>query len=1046
MKNCPKCNRQLEDDASFCSECGSAVYSFDQPSFASEKTRLDIESGTGPNSFATEKTAYGDSPLSIDHLIGEMVFGYKIIEEIGQGGMGVVYKADHPNIGKTVAIKFLLPAFSKSEQFVIRFEREAKAMVSLSNPYHPNIVKIENMGEYKGLYFLIMEYIPGRPLDEVIHEKERLDWQEAIRIAKQILLALKTAHSRGMLHRDIKPGNILIADNGIVNVVDFGLVKMMGIGEEISINEARSRMNNSTVSDARTAGISLSVEGSPIGTFDYMSPEQHHGESNLDERTDIYSFGMTLYKMIAGKIARFGSSPFSSIDSSIPERLDTICMKCLAEDKNDRYRNVDLVLIELDQVLRNRKVLRSKEGSCTFPKNGKKKSKVKSGQADGGSRRAIPSVAKKIFPLQQWISLLPSMNLQLVLKNFLSRISKINIGLIHLFFSFSLVITSPFFLPYGEFTGVMISIISKVVLLAKRWGRMHRTELALYWLSTLWEIYIIEGCITSGKFDTDFPLGLILWMLFFSYCESFKIEKVSLGIITSLIFGFTYLIKKRKKRLETESAIYWLGISFFIIIYLTVFYQNIIQQPTVDVEWGFLEFNLFNSKENEILNPYYEKCNLLGLLTGTIISLIVGSVAILKRRGEMIRAELFVYWVGTSSVLSFAFIQFLQYFTSFFSDLRLLDYFTIALLPFVLNTFLFIKISRDWNEKRDDETKIESKSKPHRSEKEKHRGERRRHKDSMILRWFVLLMLILASAGGLYYTFQREERQPTHVGPPGQSTTINLGKGIKLDFVWIPPGEFTMGSPVSEEGHYKDESPQHLVRIKKGFWMGKYEVTYEQYLQYVRAGAGREPEKNDNDAWTNLSGHPVVDISWDDAIGFCQWLSHETGKAFRLPTEAEWEYACRSGTDTALYTGPLTIVEYGNGPELDSIAWYRGNSGNGYPYQTGYDSSNWSKTQYKFDRTGTRKVGQKAPNSWGLHDMIGNVREWCKDWFGSNYYQISPKRNPQGPPPGWRRVIRGGSWFSGASACRAASRERRRPESQEDTIGFRVVTSSLLPE
>jgi len=287
---------------------------------------------------------------------------------------------------------------------------------------------------------------------------------------------------------------------------------------------------------------------------------------------------------------------------------------------------------------------------------------------------------------------------------------------------------------------------------------------------------------------------------------------------------------------------------------------------------------------------------------------------------------------------------------------------------------------------------------------------------------------------------QKRREAAARVPEPGQENTVDLGGGVKLELVWIPSGEFIMGSPDSEAGRDSDEGPQHKVKITSGFWMGKYEVTYDQYMRYVRTGGGREPQKDSDDSWTNLPGHPVVDISWDDSVGFCQWLSRKTGKSFRLPTEAEWEYACRAGTSTALYNGPLTIKGARNGPELDSIAWYGGNSGVGYPYSTGYDSSGWSEKQYDHTRTGTRKVGQKKPNSWGLYDMIGNVWEWCQDWKGS--YSSGTQVDPQGPSSGSGRVLRGGSWSNYAGNCRSANRRNDSPDSRYHDIGFRIVLSA----
>jgi len=240
---------------------------------------------------------------------------------------------------------------------------------------------------------------------------------------------------------------------------------------------------------------------------------------------------------------------------------------------------------------------------------------------------------------------------------------------------------------------------------------------------------------------------------------------------------------------------------------------------------------------------------------------------------------------------------------------------------------------------------------------------------------------------------------------PGKETVIDLGDGVEMEFVWIPPGEFTMGSPSGEKGRKADEGPIRNVTISKGFWMGKYEVSQEQYAQMT----GENPSKFKGDH------HPVERVSWDDGAAFCRVLTTKTGKAFRLPTEAEWEYACRAGTTTIYHAGE-------NESDLAKAGWYKGNSGGM-----------------------THPVGKKEPNAWGLHDMHGNVWEWCWDWYGS--YSSGSQADPRGPASGKRRVYRGGSWsrFDGAGYCRAARRSVNYFPGHPDAagIGFRVARSSV---
>jgi formylglycine-generating enzyme required for sulfatase activity len=239
----------------------------------------------------------------------------------------------------------------------------------------------------------------------------------------------------------------------------------------------------------------------------------------------------------------------------------------------------------------------------------------------------------------------------------------------------------------------------------------------------------------------------------------------------------------------------------------------------------------------------------------------------------------------------------------------------------------------------------------------------------------------------------------------GKGWSIVLPGNVALDLVWIAPGNFTMGSPASETGHIPDERPQTQVILTKGFWLGKYEVTQEQYQALVGTNPSNFKEVG-KDA-------PVETVSWDDAMAFCQKLNAQerasgrlpAGYTFTLPTEAQWEYACRAGT-----TGPYYATDLG------AIAWYADNSG-----------------------STTHPVGTKQPNAWGLYDMLGNVWEWCADWSGP--YPDGSVTDPVGPLSGASRVLRGGSWHIVAADCRSACRRDNDPGSRNFYFGFRLALS-----
>lgn len=257
-------------------------------------------------------------------------------------------------------------------------------------------------------------------------------------------------------------------------------------------------------------------------------------------------------------------------------------------------------------------------------------------------------------------------------------------------------------------------------------------------------------------------------------------------------------------------------------------------------------------------------------------------------------------------------------------------------------------------------------------------------------------------------------------------------KGAQQRLRWIPPGRFLMGSPPTEAGRYADEGPQHWVMLTKGYWLGETPVTQALWCAVMTSNPSRFVGDD----------QPVEQVSWNDCQTFIERLNRSLdGLVTRLPTEAEWERACRAGTTTATWVGDLTMRGVNDAPELDAIAWYGGNSGVGFDLDNDHDSSGWPERQDPHTRAGTRPVGHRQANPYGLHDMLGNVFEWCQDatesWGRS--YISEPAVDPVPLKQGSYRVIRGGSWFSSAGYLRAALRHVNARDDRNDNLGFRLA-------
>ena len=242
-----------------------------------------------------------------------------------------------------------------------------------------------------------------------------------------------------------------------------------------------------------------------------------------------------------------------------------------------------------------------------------------------------------------------------------------------------------------------------------------------------------------------------------------------------------------------------------------------------------------------------------------------------------------------------------------------------------------------------------------------------------------------------------------------------FGQSVTLDMVVIPDGKFVMGSPSTEEGRDDSEGTQRTVTVP-GFFIGRFPITQVQY----QAVMGKNP------SYFKGANRPVERVSWNDAVAFCKKLSQMTGRPYRLPSEAEWEYACRASTTTPFHFGPTITTDLANyrGTDKESFGW----------------SGSYGQGPKGIYREGTTEVGSFPPNAFGLFDVYGNVLEWCQDVWHENYEDAPTDGSA------WReggnqeiRVRRGGSWFDSPRYCRSAYRSSSTPANRSDFVGFRVV-------
>jgi len=298
---------------------------------------------------------------------------------------------------------------------------------------------------------------------------------------------------------------------------------------------------------------------------------------------------------------------------------------------------------------------------------------------------------------------------------------------------------------------------------------------------------------------------------------------------------------------------------------------------------------------------------------------------------------------------------------------------------------------------------------------------------------------------------ERERHASEQAAAEAERRLEELARLHLPEMVLVNAGSFMMGC-VDEQGGecYDDEKPAHPVTITDDFYLGKYPVTNAQYSAFLNE-KGNQTECGVQ--WIDLSGkwsdaarchilaegnifraesgyenHPVVYVSWYGAKAYCDWLIAKTGRNYRLPTEAEWEYAARGG-----HLAPARQTKYAGRNNADEVAWYWENSGDKRL------SGSWDADILKTNNCQPRSVGAKNANVLGLYDMSGNVWEWCNDWYDADYYKNSPIKYPKGPNSGTLSVLRGGSWYDNASYVRVAVRMEGDPKGQAIEIGFRVA-------
>jgi formylglycine-generating enzyme required for sulfatase activity/serine/threonine protein kinase len=930
--------------------------------------------GPGPKSGGhpaelTEFLAPAESPDELGRL-----GTYRVLAILGHGGMGVVFRAEDPHLERLVALKAMLPSLATSPSAKERFFREAKAAAALK---HPHIVTIHQVGEDRGAPFLAMEFLEGESLDDRLRREGRLPPSEALRIGEQIARGLAAAHGKGLIHRDIKPGNIWLegqaggsATAGHVKILDFGLARALADQTH------------------------LTQTGAIVGTPAYMAPEQATGRS-VDQRCDLFSLGCVLYRMLTGELPFKGSDTLAILSAlaldtppapaelrdDVPAAVSDLVMELLEKNPEDRPHSAEAVAERLAALAQASVWDGRRPGTATRSPVRAEKTRARSGSARQGGRWAAMAGAvvlvlllvglALVFALQRrtgtLVVNLTEPDVEVLIDGdgksagVVSGVARLDLlpgehrlivkrGSDELF-------SAPFTIKRG----------AEVVIDAK-WSPQHYTnslgmEFVLVPRGKSWlgggggqpgtkQVEIKED-FYLGKYEvTQEDWGKVMGAMPSNFSRAGRGKDTVKDIPDAELKRFPVenvswdeaqlFLKEMNKRDRQEGWVYRL--------------------PT-EVEWEYAcRGGPKSDKLDSAFDFYFDK---------PLAQLQPEQGNIEHGQGLQRPCK-----VGSYPPNSLGLYDMHGNVWEWCDDEEKVD----------KGASLRVSRGGGWN----------SISAACRAARRKplapwHRGSSHG------------LRVARVPVGKEIVKILAEEKK----APPEAKLPPTFNNDLGMEFVLVPRGKSWLGGGGGKPGDKE-------VEFKEDFYLGKYEVTQEEWgkvmgampSHFSRAGGGKDAVKDIPDA--ELKRFPVEMVSWDDAQEFLRELNKrdkQEGWVYRLPTEAEWEYACRGGPMSDRLDSAFDFY-------LDKPV------GQLQPEQANFEHGKGMKR--------TCKVGSYPPNKLGLYDMHGNVWEWCDD----------EEKVDKGAS---QRVIQGGSWDFDSGHCRAANRHAGPPSVRYDNLGVRLA-------
>lgn len=892
--------------------------------------------------------------------------GYRVIRKINQGGMSTVYLAIQKSVGREVALKVMSPALNADPVFSERFQREANIVGQLS---HPNIIAIYDIGCHQNLNYIAMDYLPGG----TIHDKMKagMTTEEVLKIVKEIAVALNVAHNKWFVHRDIKPENILFRADGTAVLTDFGVAK--------AVSSSSSVTNSGTV----------------VGTPYYMSPEQARGKT-LDRRSDLYSLGIVFYEMLTGtvpfkadEVVAIAIKHLTQPVPNLPPQYaiyQSILEKLLAKSPDDRFQSGSELVTAIETI-----------------------QSTLSGIPNNPSNYTDPS-SMGVMALFKALVFTSYAALKLQAKKLLEKILKWRWTPNRGFYKRPTVKVTEIRTESNNDDEHRETIVSTRIQkaahfeesLGSKFSYITRTFTWIFILSIIWSSFSVGMVRIDAHHSKMIPVIVSDAMLSTAgVIEGYTNKVVGEPEIQHTAKPNLEMLSYQPERKPSPTA------------------DDLLEQEMAALEQMSLERYNSDVGNYEIVSPVSDEQFSDTQLAADLIdnsngdsgnnsinnNLIASDVASIDQISDDL----------TSDTLSLAENN--------------LDNITEESLS------TSIEDGTDSNEVTENTVTSEAEVKPATAPKPAPKPTyaltvntkpedarvrilniRAKYRDGIKLQNGRYKIEVSKKGYGTIVQNVRLRNKPLTLKyvlrkdiRVGDSIIDTLQVGGKSpEMVIIPRGTFVMGD--KDERHL---SPERKVRIQQQLAVSKYEVTFDDYEKFAKATNRSIPKDNR----FGKGNRPVINVNWNNAVAYAEWLSKQTGETYRLPSESEWEYFSRAGVNAKFWWGNQATGA------IDKANCKKG---------CGDKASKTFKNK-------TAPVGSFSSNPFLLFDTAGNVAEWTQDCFQNNYEGAPINGDPVAANSCKKRTVRGGSYKDSVSGISGVERKGVRTNVTEEYIGFRVV-------